>query len=100
MIDAAWNKMRLIEQCQRGNRPIARNEIDCGVGVPGNYRERISRNHSQQLMKIIELAYRARGVRDDGTEPEDRCRNIDRKSTRLNSSHQIISYAVFCLKKK
>src|SRR5258708_30443927 len=28
---------------------------------------------------------------DDGT---------DRKSTRLNSSHQIISYAVFCLKKK
>src|SRR5947208_10121013 len=27
------------------------------------------------------------------------CRQ-DRKSTRLNSSHQIISYAVFCLKKK
>src|SRR5947208_10486174 len=26
--------------------------------------------------------------------------DIDRKSTRLNSSHQIISYAVFCLKKK
>src|SRR5258708_13210522 len=25
---------------------------------------------------------------------------IDRKSTRLNSSHQIISYAAFCLKKK
>src|SRR5258708_23132927 len=32
-----------------------------------------------------------------------RCRQAfrqDRKSTRLNSSHQIISYAVFCLKKK
>src|SRR5258708_25983939 len=27
-------------------------------------------------------------------------RVLDRKSTRLNSSHQIISYAVFCLKKK
>src|SRR5258708_18857862 len=27
-------------------------------------------------------------------------RTADRKSTRLNSSHQIISYAVFCLKKK
>src|SRR2546426_3399603 len=26
--------------------------------------------------------------------------NIDRKSTRLNSSHLVISYAVFCLKKK
>src|SRR5438552_6857334 len=32
---------------------------------------------------------------------ERACRNQrDRKSTRLNSSHQIISYAVFCLKKK
>src|SRR5947208_11313307 len=29
-----------------------------------------------------------------------RARLTDRKSTRLNSSHQIISYAVFCLKKK
>src|SRR5258708_39950176 len=29
-----------------------------------------------------------------------RAQNSDRKSTRLNSSHQIISYAVFCLKKK
>src|SRR5207245_10152309 len=27
-------------------------------------------------------------------------RNLDRKSTRLNSSHGSISYAVFCLKKK
>src|SRR5947208_10443255 len=30
----------------------------------------------------------------------DRHGAVDRKSTRLNSSHQIISYAVFCLKKK
>src|SRR5258708_24941244 len=29
-----------------------------------------------------------------------RVTGVDRKSTRLNSSHQIISYAVFCLKKK
>src|SRR5690606_42103687 len=29
-----------------------------------------------------------------------RCLKIDRKSTRLNSSHVKISYAVFCLKKK
>src|SRR5437762_8703841 len=34
------------------------------------------------------LARRARGLR------------LDRKSTRLNSSHRCISYAVFCLKKK
>src|SRR5258708_17537047 len=30
----------------------------------------------------------------------ENCNKTDRKSTRLNSSHQIISYAVFCLKKK
>src|SRR6266446_9538583 len=29
-----------------------------------------------------------------------RCEPRDRKSTRLNSSHLVISYAVFCLKKK
>src|SRR5258708_10626645 len=32
--------------------------------------------------------------------PQDVRATGDRKSTRLNSSHQIISYAVFCLKKK
>src|SRR5258708_18892489 len=30
---------------------------------------------------------------------DDDVGGVDRKSTRLNSSHQIISYAVFCLKK-
>src|SRR3989454_5849967 len=46
------------------------------------------------------------GVREIGRSPPesvwlgpgDRC--TDRKSTRLNSSHLVISYAVFCLKKK
>src|SRR5436305_10815286 len=32
--------------------------------------------------------------------PPRRCDRLDRKSTRLNSSHVRISYAVFCLKKK
>src|SRR2546422_7364458 len=32
--------------------------------------------------------------------PTSRTRERDRKSTRLNSSHGYISYAVFCLKKK
>src|SRR5256885_8328437 len=32
--------------------------------------------------------------------PRKRRRRRDRKSTRLNSSHLVISYAVFCLKKK
>src|SRR5436190_18269171 len=32
--------------------------------------------------------------------PCRQAKNLDRKSTRLNSSHTVISYAVFCLKKK
>src|SRR5438309_6280949 len=46
------------------------------------------------------------GVDDPGTTAEPHRQqplaagNVDRKSTRLNSSHSSISYAVFCLKKK
>src|SRR5207244_12415931 len=36
----------------------------------------------------------------DGTDQSPANEKLDRKSTRLNSSHQIISYAVFCLKRK
>src|SRR5205807_9189304 len=35
-----------------------------------------------------------------GAEMHARISGLDRKSTRLNSSHLVISYAVFCLKKK
>src|SRR5438552_5265369 len=44
-----------------------------------------------------------RTPRGSGARPPRSCPSRfsrDRKSTRLNSSHQIISYAVFCLKKK
>src|SRR3712207_8271249 len=43
------------------------------------------------VARIVELVVRLRRVRDG---------RVDRKSTRLNSSHANISYAVFCLKKK
>src|SRR5258708_11409124 len=48
--------------------------------------------NSKQMVEGI-ARYAALGIR---TQESRR----DRKSTRLNSSHQIISYAVFCLKKK
>src|SRR2546426_6871721 len=38
--------------------------------------------------------------RQDEADPARRHCRTDRKSTRLNSSHLVISYAVFCLKKK
>src|SRR5438132_3867919 len=44
------------------------------------------------------------GIVTQGRDPPGRALrvpvNLDRKSTRLNSSHTVISYAVFCLKKK
>src|SRR5437762_14295781 len=40
------------------------------------------------------------GVTPRPTYPADGSKLLDRKSTRLNSSHRCISYAVFCLKKK
>src|SRR3712207_8883260 len=65
--------------------------------------------HRQQLPGVAQHRQRAAGEDDgayhltlgdaapDRAQPRDR---LDRKSTRLNSSHANISYAVFCLKKK
>src|SRR2546426_7894944 len=41
-----------------------------------------------------------RAAADRSRDDRGRTRRGDRKSTRLNSSHLVISYAVFCLKKK
>src|SRR5687768_17776201 len=56
---------------------------DRGVGVGERHLD-LGADHGQRRAQLVA------GVRD---EP-------DRKSTRLNSSHGYISYAVFCLKKK
>src|SRR5438552_9850890 len=50
------------------------------------------------MQKILRLLRGASGVDFTHYKPNTIQRR-DRKSTRLNSSHQIISYAVFCLKK-
>src|SRR5438034_8450736 len=42
----------------------------------------------------------AQSAQRDGAHRDFGIRERDRKSTRLNSSHTVISYAVFCLKKK
>src|SRR2546426_8162769 len=54
-----------------------------------------------ELLALIELDDVQRiGVRGVPIEEPSLRGRIDRKSTRLNSSHLVISYAVFCLKKK
>src|SRR5437588_8977421 len=45
---------------------------------------------------VADEVYRAQDVGGSASRAQRR----DRKSTRLNSSHTVISYAVFCLKKK
>src|SRR5205807_10295057 len=52
-----------------------------------NRHETLSRIANRSLFPTLESARRP-------------LRRADRKSTRLNSSHLVISYAVFCLKKK
>src|SRR5256885_8105218 len=52
---------------------------------------------------ILRSQARAPALHDFGKNPQPRAPAVhdpDRKSTRLNSSHLVISYAVFCLKKK
>src|SRR2546430_11159625 len=64
-----------------------------------------SLDHGQAGAQALELAKRAialRSVRGPGNQTPEVASlfKSDRKSTRLNSSHSQISYAVFCLKKK
>src|SRR5205807_2898727 len=51
--------------------------------------------------KVFEIEIGDPGAEDPARDHRDRAAELrDRKSTRLNSSHLVISYAVFCLKKK
>src|SRR5258708_27657464 len=63
-----------------------------GRGRPRNWTDGLP----NQYLKLPKLLPLVRGNPFVGEEAP----GTDRKSTRLNSSHQIISYAVFCLKKK
>src|SRR2546430_7079418 len=52
------------------------------------------------LLEAPQTSVRTTPVAEPTVEPGTSERQRDRKSTRLNSSHSQISYAVFCLKKK
>src|SRR5215472_11008260 len=59
-------------------------------------------HREQPRRESIVLAHDLEGFHptDPVLDPHAHLRHLDRKSTRLNSSHLGISYAVFCLKKK
>src|SRR5256885_6460606 len=83
--------------------PDVRVPAEGGSPRPGVAVRRRARPASARLDGLARLpAPRRRQVRGGGRPPgrAARDRAVDRKSTRLNSSHLVISYAVFCLKKK
>src|SRR5688572_15813366 len=78
------------------------NRLDPG----GEYQFRIQgEHHNWNPLTIAKLQHATRGdsystFKEFSALANDETRRQDRKSTRLNSSHSQISYAVFCLKKK
>src|SRR5207244_13407327 len=72
---------------------------------PASYSSRQGRNRqappsAPRNDQSADRSPQQRGARLHRSRPYSAHLRRDRKSTRLNSSHQIISYAVFCLKKK
>src|SRR3989454_8824256 len=70
------------------------------IGLPGETRETIQRTIDFAKELDPETIQVSLAHAMPGTELHDTMAAQDRKSTRLNSSHLVISYAVFCLKKK
>src|SRR5688572_32050663 len=64
------------------------------------FRSRNGRQAQADMTSAADLLNRARQKREEAIALRRLAARLDRKSTRLNSSHSQISYAVFCLKKK
>src|SRR3712207_7906156 len=62
---------------------------------PARQRVAVVHGHAERVLRRLDQAQHRRVPAGELTQ-----RLLDRKSTRLNSSHANISYAVFCLKKK
>src|SRR5688572_9978932 len=82
--------------------------IDIGMYPLGSCTMKYNSRLNERVARIAEFAnvhpltaeHDAQGALQVIYELEQHLAEIDRKSTRLNSSHSQISYAVFCLKKK
>src|SRR5258708_24672960 len=68
--------------------------------VPDNNNAELKKRLQEGLIAFLKRSGIRALPRPSGTSGFYLIERSDRKSTRLNSSHQIISYAVFCLKKK
>src|SRR2546430_7741546 len=68
------------------------------VGMPEQINDLIQVQKSPETMSFLELRGYINRLAETGHQVSKYL--VDRKSTRLNSSHSQISYAVFCLKKQ
>src|SRR3712207_9406293 len=80
---------------------LFRSVLQSARGLVGQAGEVLQCFALRQMLRTVDLEYADHLVADTQRE-EHPCEALrsDRKSTRLNSSHANISYAVFCLKKK
>src|SRR5439155_23965220 len=87
------------ESAERGQRPPRGLELTRVLQlVPFLERADAVGDHARNLARVLGPSHG--GFVVQGAAPEHSPVGRDRKSTRLNSSHVAISYAVFCLKKK
>src|SRR5438552_11922765 len=84
---------------QRNRNPMRKSAKPAGKKTTSSSNDRALREHLVYLLKGGGAHVHFMDA-VEGFPEAKRGAFIDRKSTRLNSSHQIISYAVFCLKKK
>src|SRR5688500_19417205 len=79
-------------------------QLSSELYIIGSYGLRNKRELWKAQTKVANFRNQARTLLaltlEDRQEKESLLLSLDRKSTRLNSSHLVISYAVFCLKKK
>src|SRR5206468_4846682 len=93
-----------------GARPTGDHERMPGAARGGAQRDAAQLEHGEEIRvgelvleaeaEHVEVGEREVALERDQREPARAQQGLDRKSTRLNSSHDQISYAVFCLKKK
>src|SRR2546426_8021045 len=104
MPKAPWacGPQSLKEVCYARPSDVWRRDAGGGSGrreLQGRRRADLDTACPGALYRVSERSERADSDHDGGSRPRD-SHGQDRKSTRLNSSHLVISYAVFCLKKK
>src|SRR5207248_26558 len=89
-------QQRTVGPGRRGEGEEGQGQGSEGVGTPREHAE----NEPRRARWLREATHRL-ALGDPEADPGPQRRpGQDRKSTRLNSSHRTISYAVFCLKKK